>query len=230
MPPSKTLRPRPPTDASRPVHGDGTPQRSLRRDAVRNRQRLLDAAVTVFAEHGFEVGIDEVARVAGIGTGTIYRRFPTKEALIDELVKQLYADVLDQARQALAESDGRGLDTFLIAVSTLQSSRVGYLARLWRTEQHAESITAIRAAIADLLADAQRHGRARAELTPWDIFMIIWSMRGIIEMTRTHAPDAWRRHLDLMLAGVELSTQSLAHEPPPAAAIDHVVAMLTDQK
>ncbi|MDQ1718021.1 MAG: hypothetical protein QOE89_1974, partial [Pseudonocardiales bacterium] len=60
--------------------------RPLRRDAAENRERLLDAAIQVFAEHGLDAGVDEVARVAGVGTGTLYRRFPTKQALIDELV------------------------------------------------------------------------------------------------------------------------------------------------
>ena len=83
------------------VQLEQTPTKTLRRDAAQNRQRLLDAAEQVFAERGLEASVDEVARVAGVGMGTLYRRFPTKEALIAELVRELLEDVLLLARSSL---------------------------------------------------------------------------------------------------------------------------------
>lgn len=85
------------------VQGSG---KALRRDAAENRQRLLDAAATVFSARGLDVGVDEIARVAGVGVGTLYRRFPTKDALISELVRQVLEDFVALARDACSAPDG----------------------------------------------------------------------------------------------------------------------------
>src|SRR3954467_11259805 len=75
--------------------------RPLRADAARNRARVLDAARTAFAEHGLDVGVEEIARRAGVGKGTLYRRFPTKEAL----VCAIFDDILDEVEALAAETD-----------------------------------------------------------------------------------------------------------------------------
>ncbi len=198
----------------------------LRSDAARNRKRLLEAAAEVFAERGLEAGVDEVARVAGVGMGTLYRRFPTKDALIGELVRELLLDVLQDACEALEMPDGRGLETFLYAVGTLQSARLGCLPRLWNTEHHDELQAEIRAVIERLLADAQRHGRVRTDLVPADVFAVMWSLRGVIETTRATAPDTWRRHLELILLGMQPSSAPLEHEPLAEDVVQRVVAHL----
>ena len=82
--------------------------RPLRADAARNRTRVLDAARTAFAEHGLDVGVEEIARRAGVGKGTLYRRFPTKEAL----VRAIFDDILEevettQPRRRDGETDPR---------------------------------------------------------------------------------------------------------------------------
>ena len=74
--------------------------RPLRADAARNRTRVLDAARTAFAEAGLDVGVEEIARRAGVGKGTLYRRFPTKEAL----VRAIFEDILDEVEQLAAEA------------------------------------------------------------------------------------------------------------------------------
>jgi AcrR family transcriptional regulator len=84
------------------VHENVGGAKVLRRDAAENRQRVLDAAAAVFSERGLDVGVDEIARAAGVGTGTLYRRFPTKDALISELVRQLLADLVALADSALS--------------------------------------------------------------------------------------------------------------------------------
>jgi AcrR family transcriptional regulator len=195
----------------------------LRRDAARNRERLLDAAATVFAEQGLGASVDEVARVAGVGMGTLYRRFPTKEALIDALVGELLDDLLTDARAALEAPDGLGLEAFLDDVGAHQSARLGCLPRLWNTPRHQDVQAEIRVVIAALLADAQAHGRMRAELEPADVFAITWSLRGVIETTRAAAPDAWRRHLEILLAGLRPAPAPLAQEPLPRAVVQQIV-------
>ena len=81
--------------------------RPLRRDAERNRQRILQAAAEVFAERGLSATMDDIAEHASVGVGTVYRRFPDKELLIDALFEERMARMLEVAQQALAEPDRR---------------------------------------------------------------------------------------------------------------------------
>ena len=75
-------------------------ERPLRRDAAENRRRLLDAATEVFSAHGLDGSVEEVARVAGVGMGTLYRRFPTKQDLIDTLVGDMRRELAALAQAA----------------------------------------------------------------------------------------------------------------------------------
>src|SRR5437763_8806283 len=89
-------------------------ERPLRRDAERNRQLILDAARVVFAERGLSGSHDDIAREAGVGVGTVYRRFPDKEELIDALFEERIGEIADVARASLAAGDAwEGLVDFL---------------------------------------------------------------------------------------------------------------------
>lgn len=203
---------------------DSKGERPMRRDAARNRERLLDAAAEVFAEHGLQGTVEDVARVAGVGMGTLYRRFPTKEALIDALVAAILDDVLQDARDARESPDGQGLRDFLVAVGERQAHRHGSLPRIWSTEHHAAATAEIQDEIAALLADAQDRGTVRADAVAADIFAIIWSLRGVNESTRGVAPDAWRRHLEIILAGLQPSSTTFVHQPLTSEAVEHLPA------
>jgi AcrR family transcriptional regulator len=183
--------------------------RPLRRDAAANKQRLLTAAHSVFARDGLDASVEEVARVAGVGMGTLYRRFPTKEALITELVHELLTDVARDARRALQPRDGQGLEAFLEAASAHQASQRGCLARLWGSSSAPDLLHEIDALIAALLVDAQAHGRIRTDVAASDIKVIMWSLRGVIETTQSVAPDAWRRHLAIVLDGLRPTSATL---------------------
>jgi AcrR family transcriptional regulator len=185
---------------------------ALRRDAAENRQRLLDAAEVVFADHGLDAGVEEVARVAGVGVGTLYRRFPTKDALIAELVRELLTEVLDLATSSLGMPDGAGLEYFLYSTAAAQATHRGCLARLWDDEQTTQLKKRVRAAMTRLLAQAQHHHRVRADATPTDLDLVFWSLRGIIQAA---GPDEtlWRRQLAIMLAGLRPDGRELT---PPA--------------
>src|SRR5580692_1255533 len=90
------------------------PARTLRKDAERNRQRILEAAAEVFTERGFEATLDDVARHAGVGVGTVYRRFPDKGSLADALFMERIDALVALAEQAQAEPDaGAALVSFL---------------------------------------------------------------------------------------------------------------------
>jgi AcrR family transcriptional regulator len=198
--------------------------RPLRRDAAQNRERLLDAAAQVFAEHGLEAGVEEVARVAGVGMGTLYRRFPTKEALIAALVHDVMTTMLRLAAEAAGQPGGTGLEYFLEAASACQAAHRGCLPRLWCAGSEHESGPEIRSLIAAMLADAKSNGRVRADLTSTDLTIILWSIRGVLETTQEAAPDAWRRHLDILIAGLRPAPEPLAHRPLTTDDLDQVTA------
>jgi AcrR family transcriptional regulator len=185
----------------------------LRRDAAENRARLLDAATQVFAEHGLDGSVEDVAREAGVGMGTLYRRFPTKQALIDELVGGLRRDLLELAHSAAERTDGTGLEELLLRVGQFQAEPRGCLERLWRhSAAELDTMTEFRLILRELLASAQELGRIRSDVMTTDISMVLWSLRGVIETTRAVAPTAWRRHLEILVAGLRPASGPFAGE------------------
>jgi AcrR family transcriptional regulator len=189
------------------------PGRSLRRDAAQNRVRLLKAAEEVFAKSGLSASVDEVARVAGVGMGTLYRRFPTKDALIRELVVDLTKQILGIARQAQEVPDGAGLESFLFATADLMATNRGCLARLWDSRDADDVKDECRAVIAGLLADAKAHDRFRPEAEIGDIDLLFWSLRGVLRATQGLSTSGSRRHIAVMIAGWRPSPDPLP-EPP----------------
>jgi AcrR family transcriptional regulator len=194
----------------------------MRRDALQNRERLLAAAGQVFEEKGLEASVADVARVAGVGMGTLYRRFPSKEALIEALVSEVLEATIAMAREAAARPDGTGLEHFLQAASAYQAEHLGCLPKLWSSDHHL--VRTARTRIAALLADAQAHGRVRPDLTSTDLSLVMWSIRGVLETTRANAPEAWKRHLDLLIAGMRPTDGAFAHRPVSQSQVDRILA------
>jgi AcrR family transcriptional regulator len=188
-------------------------QKVLRRDAAENRQRLLDAAAIVFSERGLEASVDEIARVAGVGMGTLYRRFPTKDALISELVRQLLTDLVVLARAAREVSDGSGLERLLFETGVVQSSHRGCVSRMWNDEHTTALKDEFREISTELLARAQDAGRVRREVTVTDLDLIFWAVRGVVETTRGVSDTAWRRHLAMVIAGLRPGAEDFSEEP-----------------
>lgn len=195
-------------------------ERSLRKDAAEHREQLLRAAVQVFNEQGLDASVTEIARVAGVGIGTLYRRFPTKEALVDELVHEILTATIQMARDALTAPDGTGLESFLEASIAYQAEHAGYLRRLWITDH--DMVKTARQLIARLLVNAKRHDLVRHDLTSTDLSLAMFSLLGVLEATLPVAPDAWRRHLDLLIAGMRPAASDLPHRPLSAASLDRV--------
>jgi AcrR family transcriptional regulator len=196
--------------------------RPLRRDAAENRSRLLAAASQVFDEQGLDAGVEEIARVAGVGMGTLYRRFPTKDALIDALVTDLLDAMIELAREAALRPDGLGLEYFLEGASDYQARNPGCLPRLWRGPDNG-LVKIARGLISDLLEDAKRHGRVRDDLTSTDLNVILWSIRGVIETTISVAPQAWRRHLELVIGGMRPTDGTFTHAPLTRKQLDTIL-------
>ncbi len=176
--------------------------RPLRRDAAANRERVLDAAAEVFHERGLGAGLEDVARRAGVGVGTVYRRFPTREALLEALLSDLLQVYLDEADRARALPDGTGLAAFVRTVAEVQATPRGVALRLWSSP----AVEALRAELHErmtlLVADAQRHGSCREGVTVGDLVGVLIALRGIREIPTSTAGLDWRRHLELCLAGL----------------------------
>jgi AcrR family transcriptional regulator len=188
-------------------------QKVLRRDAAANRQRLLDAAALVFSERGLDAGVEEIARVAGVGMGTLYRRFPTKDALISELVRQLMTDLVALARAAREVTDGTGLERLLFETGVVQSSHRGCVARMWSDEHTTVLKVEFREISTELLARAQAAGRVRDDVTITDLDLIFWAVRGVVETTRGVSDTAWRRHLAMVIAGLRPGAAEFSEAP-----------------
>ncbi|HEY6762759.1 MAG TPA: helix-turn-helix domain-containing protein [Baekduia sp.] len=199
------------------------PDRPLRRDAAHNRDLLLAAATEVFDTQGLDASVTEIARVAGVGMGTLYRRFPTKAALVEALVHEVLDATIAIAREAAGHEDGTGLERFFEASCAYQAEHPGLLARLWTTDPAA--VRTARRLIAALLADAQDHGRIRRDITNPDLTIALFGIRGVLEATRPEAPDAWRRHLELLIAGMRPGADELRHPPLSQARVDKLLTI-----
>jgi AcrR family transcriptional regulator len=177
--------------------------RPLRADARRNRERILESARIVFAQTGPDAQIDDVARHAGVGVGTVYRHFPTKEALLAELVRQKFQLFADRARDAL-EEDGEpfalieGLMRRNAATAAndagIQYALASAGEQAW-TQAQAEQDELI-ALTAELIERARRAGTIRPDVEATDIGML---MCGLCSTMGARPDFDWRRHLDLMI-------------------------------
>jgi AcrR family transcriptional regulator len=198
---------------------------ALRRDAARNLASILAAARTTFCEDGVDVGVEVVAQRAGVGVGTLYRRFPTKDSLIEAVVDELLQEVLVAARAALVDEPAAGgFAAFMRAAGQLQADHAGCLGRLWSDSRRSPVRADIESVGRQLLARAQTAGSVRPDLVYEDVAMLHWSVRGVVETTAAVAPDAWRRHLDLLLAAVAPSDLPLRHPPLSASEVDAAIA------
>ncbi len=169
---------------------------------MRNHQRILDAAREVFGESGAEASIEEIAARAGVGVGTVYRRCASKDGLIDELLRLALDDMLAEADRALARTDGRGLDDLLWAMGQSFADHARYADLLLSRPADPEATRRLRTALEQLTARAVAAGAINPDITIGDVMALVWALRGVVQAAGAVAPDAWRRHLDIHLAGL----------------------------
>ena len=175
---------------------------AARRDAVRNYHRILDAAREVLGESGADACMEEIAARAGVGVGTVYRRFASKDALIDELLQLALEEIQSSTERALARADGYGLEELLRALgrSFADHARYANLLLVRRTDDDAGQ--RIRAAIDELTARAVAAGTVNPGVTVGDVMVLVLAMRGLVQAAGEVAPEAWQRFLDIQLAGL----------------------------
>jgi AcrR family transcriptional regulator len=177
-----------------------------RRDAERNRQKLIAAGRAVFAELGPDAPFEEVARRAGVGIGTLYRHFRTRDALVEVIFAEHIGGVADAAEEAAASEDAwAGLVSFLERVLELQARNLplrGVFLRHGDDATVAERRKRIQPALAQLVANARAQGAVRDDFTVGDLSLALWSFAPIFEATAGVAPEVWRRHLRILLDGL----------------------------
>jgi AcrR family transcriptional regulator len=195
-----------------------TEKKALRSDARRNRERLVASARELIARDGPDVSVEEITRHAGLGMGTLYRHFPTKDELIDAVLEDAFAELVELARQAAAEEDAwTGLTTFLEQALARHVANRG-LKDVLASEYGRRRAEAMRARIRPLLRKlierAQAQGTLRSDFTSEDIPLISWTASRVIETTASVAPDYWRRYLGLLLDGLRAEAATPLPEPP----------------
>jgi AcrR family transcriptional regulator len=176
--------------------------RGLRRDALRNQERILAAAREVFGESGADAAMEEIAARAGVGVGTVYRRFASKDALIDELLGLALSDLLADADRALARTDGFGLHELLRAFGRSFAEHARYANLLLQRQPDAAAGRAIRVAITELTRRAAAAGTIGRDITLADVIALASALRGLIHEGGEVSPRTWQRFLDLHLAGM----------------------------
>jgi AcrR family transcriptional regulator len=181
--------------------------RPMRSDARRNRERVLRAAETVFSEMGLRAQIEEVARRAGVGVGTVCRHFPTKQALIEAVLEAMYESLLQDALRAQDQPDaGAAFQTFFYALSEFQA-RHRALAEHMATELElpvaAQSVReALRRAIGELVTRAQDAGAIRSDIGPADVALLFSGVAHATALAGDLQPVLRKRYVALILDGL----------------------------
>jgi AcrR family transcriptional regulator len=195
----------------------------LRRDAQRNRDRIIAATRAAFQERGLEIGVDEIARRAGVGMGTLYRHFPTKDALIDAIVDARFAELTDAAERALEAPDvWAGFEGFLVAAVELQAADRGFkdaLAARGRDEPRVKlARRRLHEGIERLVVRGRDEGLLRADLAAEDVIVLLWATARVVERTADMAPGQVRRFLAMHLDGLRAGAASAPLPAPPLTA------------
>lgn len=204
---------------------DPQPDRPLRKDAERNLQRLLTAAGEVFAERGLDVTLHDIARQAGVGVGTAYRRFANKEEVIDAYFESKLDEVGRLAEEALQDPDPwNGLVTYVERASALQMEDRGLMQIFRNPSRGRERVAQASARIAPLILAiverAREHGTLRSDFQGTDLPMIQLSLTTLMDVTRTFEPSLYRRYLALFLDGMRGDRGPVSELPVEALSVE----------
>jgi AcrR family transcriptional regulator len=180
---------------------------ATRSDAVRNRAKLVASARELFAKNGVDVSVEEITHHAGVGMGTLYRHFATKEELIDAVLEGALGEILALAEAAAVVEDAwQGLMTFLEGVLELRVQNRGIrdlIAASHHGARHEEMRRRIRPIIRRTIVRAQEQGALRSDFKLDDVAFVLQSVGRMIE-TGDGGRNAWRRHLSFFVDGLRM--------------------------
>lgn len=184
-----------------------TAVRQLRADARRNRERILEAAKAVFGEEGADAQMDDVARRAGVGVGTVYRHFPNKDVLMGELVTEKFKGFTEAAQDALAVEDGwEGFSDLLHRTAEHMAENVALQDALRTTGKAFEYAEPARLELNDvidkLVKRAQRQGTMRKDFRADELGMLMGGLCASMSGPLPAEQQNWQRHLEILLDGL----------------------------
>ncbi len=187
--------------ATKPV-----PPATQRADARRNRAKLLESARARFAEHGLDAQIDDIARGAGVGVGTVYRHFPTKEDLLRALAEARFEALGEAADEALVAADPwEGFVEFMtFSARTMAEDR----ALSEAMDEHPEICSAAANKVellektGEVVARAQASGELRPDIVAWDIPSLVCGLGRAVRASGDSPRMDWERYLEIMIAGL----------------------------
>ncbi|MFD7282847.1 TetR/AcrR family transcriptional regulator [Streptomyces sp. NPDC059862] len=199
-------------------HPDDTAAQPLRSDAERNRERIIAAARTVFARDGLNASMASVARQAGVGIATMFRRFPTKEELVDAVFVDRMNAYADTVAVALDDPDPwNGFVGYIETACAMQAADSGFADVLTMTFPTAKALEKRRneayEGMVRLIDRAKAAGRLREDFDPSDLVLLHMANAGVVSATGDAAPDAWRRVAALLIQSFEAP----ARGPLPAS-------------
>jgi len=186
--------------------------------------RILAAAQELFVDRGLDVGVDEIARRAGVGMGTLYRRFPNKDALIEAILRTAVDDMRELAVEVTAKEPPEvALQAFLVRVVVSDPCRGAFLSQhLWSGRTADSMFGEVVPLVAEMFAAAQRAGSVRPDARIVDLLIMMRSMRVVLDLTEKSAPGFWKRALDIILAGLRPDARN-NELPLPTVPLDHLM-------
>jgi AcrR family transcriptional regulator len=201
--------------------------RELRADAQRNRERIIAAAMEVFAERGLEASTAEIAQRAGVGEATLFRRFPSKDDLIMAIVESQMGVAIEMANECLGDEDpGEGLERFLTWMVERSVADKGVMDatkdRCMMRDQLAPVRREFLSAMNALVKRAQQAGAVREDLTGQDLGILMHSVAASAELPFPGVrKDIWKRYLGVVLDGLRPDgATKLRPGPPPRRAFE----------
>ena len=205
----------------------------MRADAERNRERVLDAARELFAEQGLDASTNEVARRAGVGVATLFRRFPTRDDLVGAVFADRMAAYVAATDEALADPDPwRGFCGYIERVCRMQADDRGFADVLTLTFPTAKALEDDRNRAAEalgvLLDRAKASGKLRQDFTHQDVPLILMANAGVVTATRNAAPDAWKRLVGFLIQAFAAEAAQPLPEPPTPRQMYRALMRLTD--
>ncbi|MGW1026753.1 TetR/AcrR family transcriptional regulator [Streptomyces sp. NPDC002577] len=205
-------------------HPEDTAAQPLRSDAERNRERIIAAARRVFARDGLGASMASVAREAGVGIATIFRRFPTKE----ELVAAVFSDRMDAYADAVAVAlddpdPWHGFTGYIETACAMQAADYGFADVLTMSFPTAKALEQRRneayEGMVQLISRAKAGGRLREDFDPSDLVLVHMANAGVVNATGDAAPDAWRRVTALLIQSFETPARGPLPDPPEHDAL-----------
>lgn len=189
--------------------GVASASKPLRRDAERNRQRILEAARDLFSQRGLQVTLDDIAAHAGVGVGTVYRRFPSRDAIIDELFRERIDELVANGEAALAisaDDPWGGIVRLLNGYLEIQAGDRSF-GPVVLTNAHGRgeldgARVRLKPIVDELVRRAQRAGELREDFVSTDMPALILMLATLQNAVRDVSPDAWRRQLAIVLDGL----------------------------